>query len=218
MSNIQKTGSSFSIKKFLKARELTKNIVADFSKQVTPGFTEEFGNSLIEALLNSYGAEKKWHPNKFRIGINTTKSFRDKSEPEQILKENDIYFIDIGPVFEGHEGDYGETFVVGESRELSKIVEASKIVFNKTASIWQSKGLTGEELYIYAEKTATDLGFKLNNKMKGHRVGDFPHHVYYKGGMSETKEVPCDNLWILEIHLISNCETYGAFYEDILQK
>ncbi len=42
------------------------------------------------------------------------------------------------------------------------------------------------------------MGYKLNNNMKGHRVGDFPHHVFYKGGLNETEEVPCENLWILE--------------------
>ena len=52
--------------------------------------------------------------------------------------------------------------------------------------------------------------------MKGHRIGDFPHHIHYRGGLCETEKVPLDNLWILEIHIISQCGSYGAFYEDII--
>lgn len=217
-SKIQSAGDNFSEEKFFEARRKTKEAVEKISKMVEVGCTEDYGNSLIDAVLNSLGTKKKWHPNKFRIGVNTTKSFRDKSEENITLKENDIYFIDIGPVFDGHEGDYGETFVVGEDKEYQKIIEASKLVFEQTADIWRNENKNGIELYEFAEEAATDLGYRLNNRMKGHRVGDFPHHVFYKGGLSETEEVPCDNLWILEIHLVSECDTYGAFYEDILKR
>ena len=48
-----------------------------------------------------------------RFGSNTTKNFDDPSEPGVVLGENDIFFIDIGPIFDGCEGDAGDTVAVG---------------------------------------------------------------------------------------------------------
>jgi len=91
ISKQQSTGENFSEEKFFKAREKTKKAVKQISQMVQPGCTEEYGNSLIDAVLNSLGSEKKWHPNKFRIGVNTIKSFRDKSEEAvTIIRDEDL--------------------------------------------------------------------------------------------------------------------------------
>lgn len=218
MNSIHDVREHFSLDKFLNARELTKKVVHQVQKRCFVGMSEKDGHEIIDDILNEYQCDKKWHPNKFRIGINTTKTFRAPSEEGIKLKENDLYFVDIGPVFDGHEGDYGETFVVGEDDSYLAISEASKKVFQSTRKVWLEESLTGEALYNFAKVEAQTLGYELNDRMKGHRVGDFPHHLFYKGGMIETQETPADNLWVLEIHLISKCGTYGAFYEDILSK
>ncbi len=215
---IHNVGKSFNLDLFLKARELTIKAVHSVKEQVFIGMSEDEGHDLIDKTLDRLGASKKWHPNKFRIGQNTTKSFRERSEPNIKLQENDIYFIDIGPVWDGHEGDYGETFVTGSNNEFELIRNASKDVFTQTARVWKEQGLSGADLYDFAEDYALSLGYKLNKAMKGHRLGDFPHHLFYKGGMVELSDSPCENLWVLEIHLLSLDEDCGAFYEDILRK
>ena len=52
--------------------------------------------------------------------------------------------------------------------------------------------------------------------MNGHRLGDFPHALHYKGKLSDFSEAPFPNLWVLEIHLIDEKINRGAFFEDIL--
>lgn len=217
-SAIHNVRSSFILDDFLKARKLTIDAVTKVASEVFVGMTEKDGDQIIDKVLKEMGHEKKWHPNKFRIGENTVKSFRDKSVEGVTLKEDDIFFIDVGPVWDNYEGDYGDTFVIGHNEEFHKIKEACKVVFNKTKEVWQKESLSGVKLYNFAQNCAESLGYKLNNRMKGHRIGDFPHHVFYRGGMLETEEVPCDNLWVLEIHLISNTHKYGSFFEDILKK
>ncbi len=217
MKTIHDVRESFSLEKFLEARRLTKEAVKVVSQNVFVGMTETDGHKIIDETLEKMGAQKKWHPNKFRIGHNTTKSFRDLSDVNICLAQNDIYFIDIGPVWDNHEGDYGETFVVGENETLNRLREDTKIVFEKTAAAWKEEKLSGRKLYDYARECAQSHGHNLNERMKGHRIGDFPHHLFYKGGMSEIDETPCDNLWILEIHLITKDSLYGGFYEDILR-
>ena len=63
---------------------------------------------------------------------------------------------------------------------------------------------------------ALELGFVFNGGQDGHRIGDFPHHVHFRGGLAECEEVVVPNAWILEIHLWGPEKKYGAFFEDIL--
>lgn len=217
MTKIHNVRDSFELDKFLEARRLTMQAVDIVSGSIEIGMQEADGLDLIDTTLKKLGADKKWHPNKFRIGCNTQKSFRDISEPNIKLQENDIYFIDIGPVWDNHEGDFGNTFTVGENSEHQEISDAARQIFDKTARFWKEKNKSGKELYDFASLSAKSFGYELNDRMKGHRIGDFPHHLFYKGGLIDIDETPCNNLWILEIHIVSSEKNIGAFYEDILQ-
>lgn len=213
---IQDVGTAFDIKKYLDARKKTILAVKEVASMVQPGMSETEGQSLVDEVLAKHGVEKKWHPTKFRIGSNTTRSFREKSEEGVVLKEDDLFFIDIGPVFDGHEGDYGETFVTSNNPDYLKIKKASEDVFHTTASKCRDEGLTGIELYEFAEAYAKDLGYELNLKMSGHRLSDFPHAVYFRGNLGSSDIKPKKDLWILEIHIRHPEKDFGAFFEDLI--
>ena len=218
MGTIHDVRDHFVLEDFLRARELTQEAVGKIQKLVKIGMNEADGHEIVQKVLDEMGAKKKWHPTKFRIGVNTTKSFRDSSEPDVELQSQDLFFVDIGPVWGGYEGDYGETFVVGDSTQHHDIKAAAYEVFKRTRDTWRENDTSGAELYSFAEAQAQSLGYQMNTRMKGHRLGDFPHHLFYKGGMSETEESPCNHLWVLEIHLLDQEKRFGAFYEDVLQK
>lgn len=209
----------FQLKDFLIAREKTISIVDNLVNDLESGMGELDCLEIINKRLNDLGVAKKWHPTKFRIGEDTLKSFSEKSEFKQVLKTGEIFFIDIGPVWDGYEGDYGQTFVFGEDLyNYQGIANAAETVFKETASFWRDSNASGNKLYEFAATSANDLGFELNPKMKGHRLGDFPHHLFYRGGLSETEEVPVDHLWVLEILIRDEKTKRGAFFEDILSK
>lgn len=148
--------------------------------------------------------------------MNTLKSFRERSEENIKLKKNDIFFIDIGPVFEGHEGDYGETFVTGRGEDHLEIKRCCERVFKETAKACREDELTGIELYRFAEACSQRYGYELNLKMSGHRLGDFPHAVNFKGKLGEVNITPKENLWVLEILIKHPQKSFGAFFEDII--
>ncbi len=126
-------GEQFNLEDYLRAQEKTRQVVLAFSKMLKPGINEVEAKALLEKTLDESGLEKRWHPSKMRIGPNTTKNFRDDSAPH-ILTENDIFFVDIGPVYYNHEGDYGETFTIGSDPRLNKLAESSKTIFNSTGA------------------------------------------------------------------------------------
>jgi Xaa-Pro aminopeptidase len=208
-------GEHFNLEDYMRAQEKTRQVVLAFSKLLKPGINEVEAKALLEKTLDDSGLEKRWHPSKMRIGPNTTKNFRDDSLP-YVLTENDIFFVDIGPVYYNHEGDYGETFTLGSDTRLKKLAEASKTIFNSTLQVWKEKKLTGKDLYQFAAFEAEKLNLKLNSNMYGHRVGDFPHAVHSRAKLGSLPFSPSPMLWILEIHLIDEELGMGSFFEDLL--
>jgi methionine aminopeptidase len=212
---IQDFGGNFSLEKLIQARNIAREITYELSSMIRPGMTEDEAHVLYKSICSKYPIEKQWHPPKIRFGPNTICNFKDQSAP-YTLQEEDIFFIDIGPVIDGHEADYGETFTVGEIYEEKNIAHTSKKVFEEVVNYWNINRVCGEELYDYASERAEHYGYILNLGNDGHRIGDFPHHIHFKGGIPEMDEVIIPNAWILEIHLLNQTRTYGAFFEDLL--
>lgn len=213
--SIQDFGEKFDRTKLYLARDIARNITYELSSLIKPGMREEDAHAIYKELCKKYPVEKQWHPAKLRFGPNTLKSFKELSDP-YVLQEEDLYFIDIGPVIEGHEADYGETFVLGNNFDHKQIAAASKTIFDEVSKVWREKRITGPELYAYAEERARIHGNILDRESDGHRIGDFPHHVFFRGGLPETNEIPLPDAWILEIHLAHPSGKFGAFFEDLL--
>ena len=209
-------GAHFNLDYYLNARLKTIQAVQNAAQNIRPGMTEPQAILILNQELELLGIEKFWHPTKLRINSNTIKNFRESSEDNVILLENDIYFIDIGPVFSNHEGDYGETFIFGDNPKILNLKDSTKVIFQATQEAWKLKKLSGIELYQFAENEARKHKLKLNSNMYGHRLGDFPHALHYKGKLGNLNSPPSSMLWVLEIHLIDESINRGAFFEDIL--
>lgn len=210
-------GDRFDPQQMQHARERTWAALHGIRERMRPGISEDEAKAEAAEVFRALGMERLWHPVIIRIGRNTTKTYRERSEPVR-LGENDIYFIDLGLVFEGHEGDVGDTFVVGHAPERQACADAARELFRITADAWRSQGLSGEALYAFAEQQAQAMGWRLNHEIKGHRVSDFPHSVHKAGDLGEYGEPPSSGLWILEIQIAHPTEPYGAFYEDLLTR
>ena len=76
--------------------------------------------------------------------------------------------------------------------------------------------MSGYKLYDFAEKCAEEKGFQLNLNMYGHRIGDFPHALHYKGKLNTIDFEISQGLWVLEILLKHKTKEFGAFFEDVI--
>lgn len=217
--NIHGVRDNFILAEFLEVRTQTLKAIDLAASQLQVGMNEKEGIEAIDKILKDLGVAKKWHPTKFRIGENTLCSFSEKSPTNSVLKNGEIFFLDIGPVWGHYEGDMGRTYIFGDydqSHPYITLKESAQKIFETTTNTWKERKLSGVELYDFAVMSAKELGLELNTAMKGHRLGDFPHHLFYRGGMNESSEVPCDNLWVLEILIADPSLKRGAFFEDIL--
>jgi methionine aminopeptidase len=212
---IQSVGPTFTLENLHRARDVARDLTYELSSMIRPGMTEPEAHKLYKELSKKHGVQKQWHPPKIRFGSNTLKNFMAVSEP-YTLQEEDIFFIDIGPVIFDHEADYGETFTVGSIFDQKHIADCSKKIFDEVSAYFHAHKVTGDVLYEFAKLRADHYGYHLNMGNDGHRIADFPHHVHFKGGLAECPEVVIPNVWILEIHLWNADKSFGAFFEDLL--
>jgi Xaa-Pro aminopeptidase len=200
------------------AREKTWAALHGIRERMRPGISEDEAKAAALDVFRGLGYERLWHPVLIRIGANTTKTYRQRSDPNVRLGENDSYFIDLGLVFDGHEGDVGDTFVVGHAPQRQACAEAARALFGEVADAWRAQGLSGQALYAFAGERAEAMGWRFNHAIKGHRVSDFPHSIHQGGDLGDLEASPSSGLWILEIQIAHPTEPFGAFYEDLLAR
>jgi methionyl aminopeptidase len=216
MDTIEATGNRFSIDELLYVRARTRRAVHMIADKVKVGMAEEEAKDVARSILTSLGMRRGWHHIIVRCGSNTTKDFMARSKPGVILKENDIFFIDIGPVFQNSEGDAGDTFVLGDDPDHHRAKRDVRTIWDDVRGVWFDQRITGQQLYHYAESMAADMGWKLNLDLSGHRLSDFPHSAHYDGSLADVGFRPNPNLWVLEIAIAHANGGFGAFYEDLL--
>lgn len=213
----EKVSAVFDSGQLHQAQERAWALLSKLQQELRPGMTESEATEIYRQLQVASGAEKYWHPPKIRFGVNTLKSFREPSVADVVLKESDIYFLDLGPIYDGYEADVGKTFTIGDYPIGERVITAAETLFSEVKKEFLENKKTGAELYRFAESRAEEYGFLLVNEgANGHRISDFPHAIHHRGNLRDLKGVPVANRWILEIQLRDLKNQIGAFYEDIL--
>ncbi len=214
--DLEKVGAAFTTEKMLDVREVTRAAIHEIAGRCKPGMVEEDAVEMAKDILATHGMVQGWHDVYVRFGSNTTKTFGAPSDPGIVLGEDDIFLIDIGPVFEKWEGDGGDTFLTGGNPAYAKCAEDARTLFHLVRKKWETEKATGKVLYDYATAEAAKMGWELNLDLSGHRISDFPHAAIYDGPMNTVDFTPSPLLWVLEIHIRDPQMKFGAFFEDML--
>lgn len=92
-----------------------------------PGTTEtDIDKQIFKLTEEEYGTRKHWHQRLPRIGQNTVHPIYEKV-PDLTLKEDDIAYVDLGPVFGTIEADFARTYVLGKSSASSTLCQATDV-------------------------------------------------------------------------------------------
>lgn len=216
LSDLESTGAAYSVAQLMDVRTRTRKAVGSIAAQVEVGMVEEDAKAMARDTLSGLGMRRGWHHIIVRFGPNTTKDFMERSEPGVVLGTDDIFFVDIGPVYDGCEGDAGDTFVVGDDPEHHRAKADVRTIWDLVRDQWWTEGTTGHELYDFAIETTKQHGWRLNLDLSGHRLSDYPHSAHYDGSLADVEFRPNPNLWVLEIAIVHPDRPFGAFYEDLL--
>ncbi len=191
--------------------------LARAAAMIEPGMNDLDGKAIVDQAIMNSGAERLWHASQVRFGPNTLLPFGETPAAPHILGPEDIFFLDIGPCYEGHEGDVGAGFTLGRVPAYESLIEDSKAVFAAVKAHWTETGANGTELYDFALADAAKRGRALALEgASGHRIGAFPHRVHHSGKLKAFGKTPSPAAWILEIHVVDHALKAGAFYEDML--
>jgi Xaa-Pro dipeptidase len=196
---------------------------------IRSGITESQLNKDVYALAEEmFGISTYWHKRIVRAGKNTLAPYAE-NPPDLTIGSDDILFLDLGPVLEKWEADFGRTFVLGSDPlkrklrdDVAKAFALGKKYFNESAQI------TACELYSYAQSLAGQFGWEFGGTIAGHLIGQFPHeriaddkvtlyvHPQSPTPMKSLDEHGQKRHWILEIHFVDRQREIGAFYEELL--
>jgi len=197
---------------------------------IVPGISEkDLNDRVYELAFELFGIRKYWHKRIVRAGKNTLLPY--KQNPENLmLQEDDIVFLDFGPVFDEWEADYGRTFVLGSDPVKHKLNADLEKAFKQAKEFYEQKEgqVTGSQIYQYVCDLAQQYGWEYGGPYAGHLVGKFPHekvlgddipHYIHPDNhelMSNPDQFGNKRYWILEIHFVTRSQQFGGFLEQLL--
>lgn len=121
---------------------------------VRPGITEaELTKEIHELAAKRYDVKTHWHKRVARSGPHTLQPYQE-NPPDRMIEPDDILFVDLGPVFEAWEADFGRTFVLdGADQEKRKLRDALEPTWEKVKARYkENPDMTGNELYDIAKE------------------------------------------------------------------
>lgn len=196
---------------------------------IQAGRTErEVEQDILGLAAGEFGIERHWHKRIVRTGVNTLAIAGD-NPPILTIGEDDIVFLDLGPVFDGWEADVGKSYAVGGDARKHRLCADLEDQFDLiTARFRSDPAITGVDLYRFACNSAREAGWTFGGKIAGHIVAEFPHARL--PGPKQAHHISPDNPdrlrlpdangaerhWILEVHLIDPEGRFGGFYERLM--
>ncbi|EXJ55622.1 hypothetical protein A1O7_08551 [Cladophialophora yegresii CBS 114405] len=208
------------------AFELFREIERDL---IRPGISEKaLSDEIHELGAKRHNVRTHWHKRVVRSGPNTLMPYAE-NPPDRVIQPDDILFVDLGPVFEAWEADFGRTFVLGDDPMKKKLHDALEPVWTTVKARYREKpNMTGCQLYDIACDEARKHGWEFGGQIAGHLVGSFPHEripndkitLYITKGntqsMDQSDAEGHKRHWILEVHLVDRERQIGAFMEQLL--
>jgi Xaa-Pro aminopeptidase len=210
-----------------KAEELFNDVVA--GGLIRAGVLESELSAEIHALARQrFGVRRHWHKRIVRCGPNAVLGYHDQP-PERRLADDDLVYLDFGPVFNEWEADFGRSFVLGGDPRKHQLVADLSIAFRKGKQRYlDDPDVTGGSLYDFVCELAKEAGWEFGGATAGHLIGHFPHEQspgqpgrfsIRHGNKTRIRELDEKGLprhWILEIHLVDRARGFGGFLEELL--
>jgi Xaa-Pro dipeptidase len=219
------------VERLLDAQEKAAQLFVEIERRamIRPGVGEqELSGDIHELAAEMFGVTRHWHRRIVRAGENTLQPFRERP-PDRMIADDDIVYLDLGPIFEEWEADFGRTFVLSDDPYKKALRDALPRVWHAGRDYFDNHpDVTGAELFDFVVGATHAEGFEFGNSIAGHLVGEFPHKKiagpgvewYIMPGSDKPmrRNDPSGRLchWILEIHLVDRGHGFGGFYEQLL--
>ena len=200
---------------------------------ILPNKFESQVNEEIYCLAKEiFGIDKYWHKRIVRAGLNTLAPYKENPE-DIIIKEDDMVFLDFGPLIDDFEADFGRSYVIGGDPEkitLCLNIENAWYDIQRWVKVQKELGncLKSNSLFEHCIKVANSYGYSFGGGIAGHLIGKYPHESLEPGDFGlyihPANELNIFSLnekmekrhWILELHFVHSSKKFAAFFEQLL--
>lgn len=216
-------------KSLMDAEKLAASMFDDIEQLIKPGITDkELSDAIHKLGQEKHGVRSDWHKRIVRSGPNTLAPF-EANTPDRTIEADDILIVDLGPVFEQWEADFGRTYVLGNDAAKLHLRDALEPTWKRIKTAYdENPSMTGHELHSICVQEAERQGFVWGAFLGGHTLGQFPHEriprdkvtLYITEGnhnsMQSIDKKGFSRHWILEVHLRDTANNIQGFYEQLL--
>jgi len=215
----------------LEAQRKAEALFADVVDRglIQAGKLESELSAEVNALARAhYGVRRHWHKRIVRCGLNTLLGYHHEGTDLRI-EADDVVFLDLGPVFESWEADFGRTYALGSDPHKHRLVSDIGAAFRRGQEFYENTpDLTAGELYDFVANLAITAGWEFGAPTAGHLIGRFPHErppseparfsIRHGNGQRLREPDPegRPRHWILEIHFVDRARRIGGFFEELL--
>jgi Xaa-Pro aminopeptidase len=188
----------------------------------------ELSAEIHDLARRRFGVRRHWHKRVVRCGPNTVLTYHAEP-PDRRTTDDDVVYLDFGPLFEEWEADFGRTYVLGQDPLKHKLVADIEAAFARGKQLYsEDPQLTAGGLYDFVCELAKEAGWEFAAPTAGHLIGHFPHETapgdskrfsIRHGNPTKLREPDANGArrhWILEIHFADPARTFGGFCEELL--
>src|ERR1700755_1620519 len=138
---------------------------------IRPNISEsKLNQDVYDLAREMYGISTYWHKRIVRAGRNTLAPY-DENPPDLTLGDDDILFLDLGPVFEQWEADFGRTFVIGTDPMTLKLKGDVGAAYAQGKQYSErTPNITAQQLFAYATSLAEQFGWEYGGPIAGHLI------------------------------------------------
>src|SRR6202522_3731154 len=157
-----------------KAHELFRAVESEGAIRVHV-LESQLNQDIYDLAERMFGISTYWHKRIVRAGRNTLAPY-DENPPDLMVGEDDILFLDLGPVFEQWEADFGRTFVLGSDPLKLKMRKDVESAFADGKQYFKDHpDTTSSEFFHHVESLAAKYQWEWGGPIAGHLIGQFPH-------------------------------------------
>lgn len=197
---------------------------------IVPGKSEaQLVIEILDLAEKKFGITDHWHKKIVRTGVNTLATYSDNPS-DRIILEDDILFLDFGPIVDGYEADLGRTYVIGKDPTKLKLKnDVEKAWYEIQAWYQQQKIAKASDLFELAVEKAREYGWAFTGVIAGHIVGKYPHeqpddpksweldiHPENSNDIFLVDANGDKRHWVLELQFIDKEKKIGGYFEQLL--
>lgn len=234
--------SDADIEGYTASQMLTKQAVAEVASQMREGLTEIQAASLLNTCLRDLGVKSFFHQAFVWYGERTrfdgVKTYFDYLPTSRVVREGEVYILDVAPIVDGYICDIGFTSSVGVNAELDKAQVFLAELHRDIPRLFEHAA-TGGEIWSTLDERIKEAGYtnvhaQYPFAVLGHRVHrvrsqmalpafinfgwqsywEFLSRGLFGQLLNQNFSGDLTGLWAIEPHLGS--ATFGAKFEEIL--